>query len=50
MEQLTRLIGQARLVSDGATVVLVGSMATPGSAADLGVRRIAWGSVGDNAI
>jgi pyruvate kinase len=50
MEQLTRLIGEARLVSDGATVVLVGSMATPGSASDLGVRRIAWESAGDQPI
>jgi pyruvate kinase len=39
---LNRLLGAARLVGDGATVVLVGFTATPGSAPNLlGVQRVA---------
>jgi pyruvate kinase len=38
---LNRLLGEGRLVADGATVVLVSSTATPGSAPNLlGVQRI----------
>ena len=39
--QLDRLLGEARLVADGTTVVLVSSTATPGSAPNLlGVHRV----------
>ncbi|HET9345872.1 MAG TPA: pyruvate kinase [Candidatus Limnocylindrales bacterium] len=39
--QLHRLLGESRLVGDGATVVLVSSTATPGSAPNLvGVQRV----------
>ncbi len=40
--RLTRLLGEARLVGDGATVVIVSSTATPGSAPNLlGIQRVA---------
>jgi pyruvate kinase len=39
--RLNRLLGEARLVGDGSTVVLVSSTATPGSAPNLlGVQRV----------
>jgi pyruvate kinase len=39
--RLNRLVSEARLVDDGATVVLVSSTATPGSAPNLlGVQRV----------
>ena len=39
--RINRLVGEARLVGDGATVVLVSSTATPGSSPDLlGVQRV----------
>ena len=39
--QLSRLLGEARLVADGTTVVLVSSTATPGSAPNLlGIHRV----------
>ena len=45
--QLSRLLGEARLVADGTTVVLVSSTATPGSAPNLlGVHRVVWLAVG----
>jgi pyruvate kinase len=45
MGGLNRLLGEARLVRDGATVVLVSSTATPGSAPNLlAVQRVVSGS------
>jgi hypothetical protein len=41
LERLNRLLGEARLVGDGSTVVLVSSTSTPGSAPNLlGVQRV----------
>jgi pyruvate kinase len=41
LERLNRLLGEARLVAEGATVVLVSSTATPGSAPNLlGIQRV----------